>query len=284
MIKQLSHHIVALLPIVALMLATLPVAAQSTPVYTPVYIPSQRAPIYIPQYRYNYTPTPSGPWLGHSLFSVHFGTGLFQSPSFESLTHSGYSPSLPFSISVRYAGEKYFANRFFWGWQSEGIFNHLGFDYTLDGDQHQHTLSNGTSSSGHFIHQSASFWAITLDERVSIGFDLSYYFSLNLSAGFYVQLLSGGSTDTWFTDKATGADTPVDHHSHGISFLSFNTGLSAQLELIYYITDNLFASCAAKAHFNTSNVIFSNASNLNQYSILIGIGYKSYSNRSHKDE
>ena len=73
-------------------------------------------------------------------------------------------------------------------------------------------------------------------------------------------------------------------NSHGISFLSFNTGLSAQLELIYYITDNLFASCAAKAHFNTSNVIFSNASNLNQYSILIGIGYKSYSNRSHKDE
>ena len=61
---------------VALLLAPLPAATQSTPVYTPVYIPSQRAPIYIPQYRYNYTPTPSGPWLGHSLFSVHFGTGL----------------------------------------------------------------------------------------------------------------------------------------------------------------------------------------------------------------
>lgn len=270
MVNRHSHLLKMLLTLVVTIPVMLSAKAQTTP-------------IYIPQYHYIHT-TPSEPWRGHSLLSLHAGSGFFQEPSFDDFTLSDYSPTLPFYFSLRYAGEKYIANRIFWGWHSEGAFQSFGFNYSFDGDKHHVFLDDGTSSAGHTVHRSSSLWTLNLEERLLFGVDLSYYFSLNLSAGIYCQLLTGGSTDTWFTHKVTGSDTPTDKQGSGHSIFSFGVGFSTQIELLYYITDNFFASCAVKANISTSDTPYSDAFTANQYSFLLGIGYKAYSNRHHDEE
>lgn len=273
MIKRLTYPLRAFLAVVAL-LATLPVAAQ-TVTYIPIYTSPQRPPIYIPQYRYN-NPTPTKPWRGHSLVSFHVGTGFLGTPSFGTLSCSDFSSRHPLTASVRYAGEKYFANRFFWGWQSELTYNRMGLDYILDGPSVE-------------VHQSQSLWNLALDARIAFGYDISYFFSLNLSVGVYCTLLSRGTSETWYTDKTTGIVTPVEKQNLRHGLFDFNFGLSAQLELLYYITDNIFASCAARVNSAFGNTAFGNTpfesmQNINRYALLLGIGYKSYNHRHQEDE
>lgn len=273
MIKRLTYPLRAFLAVVA-MLAALPAAAQ-TVTYIPIYTSPQRPPIYIPQYHYN-NPTPTEPWRGHTLVSFHVGTGFLGTPSFDTIANSDFSSRHPLTASVRYAGEKYFANRLFWGWQSELSYNRMGLDYILDGSSVE-------------VHQSQSLWNLALDARIAFGYDISYFFSLNLSVGVYCTLLSRGTSETWYTDKTTGIVTPVEKQNLRHGLFDFNFGLSAQLELLYYITDNIFASCAARVNSAFGNTAFGNTpfestQNINRYALLLGIGYKSYNHRHQEDE
>lgn len=279
MIKHLSYPLRTLLAVVVLLTA-LPAAGQ-TVTYIPVYTSPQRPPIYIPQYHYN---TSTEPWRGHSLVSFHVGTGFLGTSAFDTLSYSDVSSRHPLTASMRYAGEQYFANRFFWGWQSELTFNRMGLNYTFDGDQHLTNLNLAGSSVGKIVHQSQSLWNLALEARIAFGYDISYYFSLNLSAGVYSNLFSRGTSETWFTDKATGTDTPAEERHVGHGLFDFNFGLSAQLELLYYITDNIFASCAAKVTSAFGNTPFESAQNLNRYALLLGIGYKSYNHRHQQED
>lgn len=266
MTRQAKYPPKALFAILLALFATLTAQAQSIPIYTPVYHPV--------------TTIPSKPWYGHSLLSLHIGTGFTGSAYSDSLSHSDPSFRFPFTAALRYAGEKYFAQQFFWGWQSELSFNRLKLDYTRDGDQELTYLDDGTPSSGQIIHYATSFWSLAIEERLSVGYDLSYYFSLNLSAGVYCLLYSGGSSRIHFTDKTTGLPSPSEKSGNN-SFLNLGLGFCPQLELLYFLSDNVFLSCTAKAHLAPSLALFNSIYNTDNYALLLGIGYKSYNNHSH---
>lgn len=284
MINKLSLPGKTLLATIVALLLILPLRSQQpTIVYVPVYRGNGQPPIYIPQYRY-YNTGPSEPWRGHRLLSFHVGAGLLGTPSFDTLSHSNLSSRHPFAAVLRYAGEKYFARRFFWGWQSEASFNRSSIEYTLDGDQYRTNLNDGTASTGQWVHFSSSLWSLALEERITLGFDISYYFSLNISAGIYYRFYSNGTKEFFFTDKSTGVDSPSEKANVKTSFFNSGMGFSTQIELLYFLTDNIFASCSAKAYFSSGDVLYDTPQNISKYAILLGIGYKSYSNRHHDDE
>lgn len=235
--------------------------------------------VYIPQY---YS-IPSGsvtPWQGHSLVSLHAGTGVFDKPDGKYCGILDYAPHVPFDLAFRYAAEKDFATHFYWGWHSEIAFQRYGYDFTYNGDSMPSYSSNGTFSGGHNVDATHNIWTLSVDEGLLLGCNIGQSFSVNASAGFFFSRLGNCSITRRFVDRTTGAvvDEYSDNH---ISLFDFSSiGFSFRAEVQYFFSGCFFASLAGKVRVAVHEGSFDDPGSVNHYSLFLGVGYKTFRKKS----
>ncbi|MBR1765538.1 MAG: hypothetical protein IJ745_00685 [Bacteroidales bacterium] len=223
-------------------------------------------------------------WNGNYILSLHAGTGFFDAPDYDPASVSRFSAHTPLFLSLRCSGEHYLAHRFFWGWQGAVDYSRLAYDYRLDGDSPDLPLGFATPTAGSWLDCTTRHWALGYEQRLSIGYDISYAFSLNLSVGIGAQLLSRSNSSAQRIDKATAAIADIDPFQPSPSLFAFDLAATAQLELLYYFSSSLVASCAAKVNFGAKGGDLSTPSNPRSYALLLGVGYKFYVEHNATDD
>lgn len=279
MFSELYKNIIArkaFFPVALTLLFALSAQAQTTPHY-----------VYIPQYHTVHTGTVE-PWRGHSLIAFYAGSGFYPKPVFDDVDPLDYSARIPFLATLRYAGEKNFAKTFFWGWQSNVSFLRFGYDYTLDGDSANLGTYDGVATVGRDIAVSTSYWSLTLEECLVLGYDFSECISLSASAGLFVGLLSSGKNAASILDRPTGTtlgqfDDAIDDRFGSIfDFLSLGFNLAAEVR--YFVSSNIYVSLEAKLRLTSGQSNYTAPQGFDHYALLLGVGYKAFRNNSDIDD
>ena len=259
------------LPFVVALLATLSALAQSTPHY-----------VYIPQYHYVPTAT-SEPWNGHSVLALHVGTGILPKPSFD-VEPTVYTPHAPFSLSLRYAGEKNISDRFFWGWHSNLSFFRLKYDYTLDGNASPITSLNGVSSLGCNLENQIFAWSLAVDESFSIGYAFNRRLDISVAAGVSANLLSGGHQTTSYVNRTTYAllDEEESRNNSLLGFLGI--AFLMRSEVRYFFSDNFFLSLEGQFRLSSKEYMAEAPCPFSRYGVMLGVGYKAFRKKNPLDD
>lgn len=242
---------------------------------------SQTVPhyIYVPQYIH--VPSgPSKPWVGHSILSLHAGTGFFTRPDDGPYTVSDYSASAPFALSLRYSAEKDFAKTFYWGWYSGMNFYRYGLRFTYDGQSPLFYFPDNTSSAGHDVKSDRTIWAFSIEEGIVAGCSFTRALSLNLSAGLFLDLLSGDKNSLTYVNRTTGLVAyQCEDNGASASFKSL-LGFSLRTELRYFVSGPCFVSLAVAARLRVHPGTLEDPLGTNQYAFMLGVGYKAFNKKS----